>query len=102
MIKFELKNKATVYMLGFIPTWLDPHNPRKAAQQLHSHYRHGGGWRPFEGFEMLANGNMQYPGDPPTLLLAEGKLREETIRIYEHGWVAVVQPDGAFEACRMD
>ena len=89
-------------VIGFIPLMLSEDDPRPAKEQLDSGYAHGGGWRPFNGFKMLDNGNMKYPGDPETLLLAEGKFRDETIRVYEHAWVAIVQPDGSFEVCRMD
>jgi len=103
MINFELKHpQATREMLGYIPGFLNEHDKDDAVAQLHKCYAHGGGWCPFEGFTMLPNGNLQYPGDPPTRLLAEGKLRKEVIRIYEHAWVAVVQPDGAFIVARMD
>ena len=103
MITFTLKHpQANHEMLGFIPGFLIEADKRSAVEQFDFHYAHGGGWRPMEGFEMLPNGNMQYPGDPPTRLLAEGKLREEVIRIYEYAWVAVTQPDGTFTVARMD
>jgi hypothetical protein len=51
---------------------------------------------------MLKNGNIKYPGDPQNKLLFEAKLRDETIRVYEHAWVAIAQPDGSFEIARMD
>lgn len=94
--------------VGFIPTFLHESDPRPAAQQINERYAFGGGWRPFEGFAMLPNGNMQYKEvegeeqDPPTILLAEGKFRNETIRFYQHSWVAIVQEDGSFEVSRMD
>lgn len=87
-------------MLGYIPTFLNEDDPRPVREQFNHAY--SGGWRPFPGFEMLPNGDMAYPGDPPTELLAETKLRNETIRFYDCAWVAIVQPDGSFEVCRMD
>jgi hypothetical protein len=30
------------------------------------------------------------------------ELRDELILIYEHSWVAIIQPDRTFETCRMD
>jgi hypothetical protein len=100
--------KATHEMLGFIPFFLSDDDPRPAREQLHEAYAHGGGWVPFPrklgntGFKMLPNGNMKYPGDPETQLLGESMLRTETIRVYNHAWVAIVQPDGTFEVARMD
>ena len=88
--------------LEFLPNFLSENNPASACEQLDAGYRHGGGWQHMPGFEMLPNGDLYYPGDPPTRLLFETTLRHETIRIYEHAWVAVVQPDGTFEVCRMD
>ena len=94
--------QATMEMLGFLPSMIDDTNPLSAREQFDHNYKHGGGWRPFEGFTMLQNGNLQYLQDPPTRLLFETKLREETILFYEHAWVAIIQPDGSFEVCRMD
>ena len=38
----------------------------------------------------------------PAMVLAVTRLRDETILLYEMDWVAVIQPDGAFEVSRMD
>lgn len=92
----------TMEMLGFIPDFLSEADPRSAREQFNANYSHAGGWKPFKGFTMLKNGNLKYPGDEPTRLLAETRLRDETIRFYQHAWVAVIQTDGSYEICRMD
>ena len=103
MIHFTLKHPAaTREMLGFLPGFFSESDPRPARDQINEAYAHGGGWSPFPGFKMMANGNMSYTGDPPTRLIAEGKLRDETIRFYEHEWVAIIQKNGSFEVCRCD
>lgn len=88
--------------LGFLPDMLREDDPRPAREQLDSGYRHGGGWDPFKGHELLANNAICYPGDPPLYPVAETKLRDELILLYEHDWVAIIQPDRSFEICRMD
>lgn len=112
MIEFTPKHRSmTVEMLGYIPKWLSEYDLRSARDQLNTGYSHGGGWDPFQsgnvstpgsGFVFLENGNLKYPGDPQTRLLAEAKLRNEVIRIYEQAWVAIIQEDGSYEICRMD
>lgn len=87
---------------GFIPQWLDTADPRSAAEQLNAAYQHGGGWSPFHGFKTRDNYVLTYPGDPPLHPLAWTNLRNETVVIYRHGWVAIFQLDGTFEVCRMD
>lgn len=88
--------------VGFIPTFLDEDDPRPAKEQFAERYVYGG-WRHQEGFTV---GNqrysLQYPGDPPFNPVGVMRLREETIMIYRHGYVAIWQKDGTFEACRMD
>jgi hypothetical protein len=87
-------------ILGLIPTFINEDDPRSAREQFDAAYI--GGWSPFKGFTMRPDGDLLYPGDPPTKLLAWTKLHDETIRVYEHAWVAIVQPDGSYEIARMD
>lgn len=103
MIRFDLKKKGiTEEYLGLIPLFLSPGDPRPARVQFNENYAHGGGWRPRPEFKVLPNLNIKYPGDTPLKLWAEGKLRDETIRIYDCGYVSITQPDGSFEVSRMD
>jgi hypothetical protein len=87
---------------GFIPTFLSLADPRPAREQLDAHYQHGGGWRPQEGFTMHGGMSLHYPGDPAFRPLAMARFRDEKIVIYEHEYVAVIQPDGSFEVSRMN
>jgi len=87
-------------MLGLIPGFLSENDSRPAKAQFHTNYISG--WNSFQGFKMLEDGSLKYPGDPPTRLLFEAKFRNETIRFYNHSWVAIVQQDGSFEVARMD
>jgi hypothetical protein len=61
-----------------------------------------GGWLPLPGLSLEDNHTLCYPGDPPLPPLFLLLLRTEMILVYPHGFVAVVQPDGSFEAARMD
>jgi hypothetical protein len=89
--------------LGFLPDMLSEADPTPAREQLDRGYRHGGGWQPFNGFRLLANGCLKYAGDdPPIKPLAMTRLRHELIVLYEHDWVLIQQPDKSFEVCRMD
>lgn len=89
--------------LGLLPSMLDEDDPRSAREQFNSNYQHGGGWFPMQGFKLSADGKrLLYPGDPPMLALARVKLRDELVVLYECEWVAIIQPDGSFETCRMD
>jgi hypothetical protein len=91
--------EATFEMLGYIPYFLSENDPRPAREQFNERYVSG--WRSIPGFTMTPNG-LKYPGDPLTPLLAETRLRDEIIRFYQYAWVAIVQPDGSYEICRMD
>lgn len=103
LLVWEMKQpEARPEMLGRIPTFISSDDPRSAREQLHTAYQHGGGWGPFKGFKMLPNGDLKYPGDEPTRLLAEAMLRDETIRFYEYSWVVILQKDGSWEVSRMD
>jgi hypothetical protein len=95
-----LHPQATLEMLGFLPSFLDEEDPRSAREQFNTNYISG--WNPTPGFKMQANGDLSYSKDLPTKLLMEARFRDETIRFYQHAWVAVIQPDGSYEISRMD
>lgn len=91
-------------LVGLTPDFLDPNDPTEAQQQLHRNYAHGGGWHDMTGFTFVDGDEpkLTYPGDPPTEAVAWWQLRKERIILFDHAWVAVVQPDGAFRVARMD
>lgn len=104
--------------LGFIPAFLVEADPRPAVDQINERYAHGGGWFDLKvgepkGFRMIGADNyLLYPGDPPLHRIAEAVLHgdhvpgcnppRETIAIYEHAFVAIIQPDGSFRVSRLD
>lgn len=94
--------RMTPEMLGYVPLFFDENDPRPAREQIDDNYGHGGGWHSVQGFEMLPSGKLSCSGNPPIQLLAETRLRNETIRFYEHSWLVVIQPDGSWEASRVD
>ena len=53
-------------------------------------------------FKLEDGFKLKYPGDPAYEPFAAMKLRKETILMYDHGWVAIFQPDNSFEVSRMD
>jgi hypothetical protein len=93
---------ATFDSLGYVPDFLSLGNPQPAREQIDGNYRHGGGWEPLPNWTLQPDGKLKYPGDPPLSPLAETKLRDETIRFYNHSWVAIVQADGTYEVARVD
>lgn len=89
--------------LGFIPSFLSEHDDRPAREQLDMNYAHGGGWSPMAMWTFNeADKSIHYPGDPPLRPIAQANLRSEMILVYQHAWVAIVQPDGSYEVARMD
>jgi hypothetical protein len=92
---------------GILPEFFDPADPRPAKAQFNDAYSHGGGWHDFQGFklrnwEAQDEASIVYTGDPPMRELARGKLREETLILFEGEWLAIVQPDGSFAISRAD
>jgi hypothetical protein len=102
MIWAMLHPNMTMEMLGFLPMFMSEDDPRPAREQIDAAYQHGGGWNPFKGFELLENGDLKYPGDPPTKRLAVTVLHQEEVSFYEHAWVVIKQPDGSWEVARID
>lgn len=102
--------------MGIIPTFVSPYDNRSAIEQLNEGYTHGGGWIPFEGFEIDQTEDgwftLQYPDDPMyiergrLMLPARGETPDELIVIFPHAWVMVVTAPFSEEAktsiCRMD
>jgi hypothetical protein len=102
MIWQKVHPAAVMDHLGLIPNLIAEFDARPASKQIEDNYSYGGGWNPMSGFKLLSDGNIQYPGDPALRVLWETRLRDETIRVYEHAWVSITQPDGTFEVSRMD
>jgi hypothetical protein len=91
--------------LGLIPTFLDEKVLLPAWQQIDDNYRHGGGWQSFKkGWNFsLSTLSLKYPGDPPLTPLAYAILHnEETIYIYPHGWVLILQRSLQWDIARID
>jgi hypothetical protein len=98
-----LHNGATLAHLGYFPDFLSPDDPRRAKDQIHTAYSHGGGWHKFNGFTPGENFlSISYPGDPPKRAMGETRLRNERIVMYESAWVAIIQDDGSYEIARID
>ena len=101
MLTWQLLTPGALDLLGYIPMFLFEDDPRPAAEQFNERYAHGGGWQPMDKWK-LSGDQIKYPGDPPYHPVARGQLRGETIWVYPHSWVCIVQPDGSFQVARMD
>ena len=103
MITFTMLHpRATTEMLGYIPQFFSESDPRPAAEQLDEAYSHGGGWSPMPKWRMSHDGIITYPGDNPLKPIAMAMLRNETIYVYQHAWVGIVQPDKSYQVSRVD
>lgn len=90
-------------LIGYLPSFLDLADPRPAAEQFDERYAHGGGWRPMDGWSMDPHScAIEWPGDPRLIPIAATEFRDEVICVYEHAWVAIIQPDRSYQICRMD
>ena len=95
---------------GLLPFIFLNSDPASAKEQIAARYVHGGGWWPFEGFTYDPDMHtLRPPGEPPrrelsrTLLhLGDPDLPTELLILFQDSWVAIVQPDGTYEVCRMD
>ncbi len=93
-------------LLGFIPSFLDDDDPAPAERQINNAYAHGGGWYPYDGFNIAVISNAlvsrDFPEEPDLHPLAETRLRDERLYYYNYSWVAIVQPDGRYSVARLD
>jgi hypothetical protein len=92
---------------GYLPQIFLEDDPRSCREQAQERYAHGGGWMPFEGFALDYQGGphsatITYPGDPAFFVRSVGKCHDETILLFDYGWVVILQTDGTFEVSRMD
>jgi len=87
--------------LGYLPGFIDLDDTRPAREQFHANYKFGG-WRPATGFKLREDNALCYPGDPILQPLAQAKLRDELIVVYNHDLVSIIQPDRTFEVARLD
>lgn len=102
MIIKELQPRA-IERAGYIPGFLDPDDPRPVKDQINDSYKHGGGWRPFEGVKLdPTTRKLRYPGDPPMTPYLEIRFGDELVLIYPFGWVMIQQPDGTYEVAKVD
>lgn len=88
--------------LGFLPTFLSTKDKRPAREQFAANYVYGG-WQPNPKMTFdPETETLHFPGDPPLHQLARTALRSETILLFRHDWVVIVQPDKSYEVARMD
>jgi hypothetical protein len=119
MLKIKIMNKRVAEqpniseylesVLGYIPDWLSQPESQMlpAAEAINVNYQHGGGWHSFEGFLLSNNGSLRYPGDPILHPIVKYERtygdREEIIYQYNHGWVAVTDPEhSTLDVSRID
>lgn len=89
---------------GLIPSFVREDDPRPARDQFNDRYSFGGGVVPIGGGGEIVDTMWTYPGDRPLPPVAVLRLHEtETIYIYQHAFVAIVQDgDGSVVMTRMD
>ena len=97
-----LEPGVTLQTLGALPDMLDANDPAPAREQLDRGYRNGGGFRALSGCYLGADDVLHFPGDRPYRPIAEMRMRDERILIFEGSFVAVIAPDRSFEVARMD
>lgn len=103
--RLELDPDVSIEDLGLLPTILLPSDDRPAAEQFNERYAHGGGWNPMPGWTMLEGEDVriQYPGDEPLSPIACFRMSSgESVFIYPHAWVCIMQPNEEFEVARID
>lgn len=87
--------------LGYLPGFIVESDPRPCREQIAERYVYGG-WRPQNGYTIKDGSTLHYPGDPPIHALAVSVLRDETLILFQHDLLAIIQRDGSFEVSRID
>ena len=97
------------WQLGLIPEIIRAEDTRGVVEQVNANYAHGGGWSPFHGIGVSKwrlnkeTMNLQYPGDPTMHAQWKAAINpDETVFIYDSGWVLLLAASGTFEISRMD
>jgi hypothetical protein len=91
--------------LGMLPEILSSEDDTPYSEQIADRYAYGGGFRPFEGFELDAyRMTIKYPGDPAYSALAclVGHPSGDICILFENSWVAVVASPTDYKITRMD
>lgn len=97
--------QAYAEMLGYIPQIITELDDRPVREQVAERYAHGGGFSPFGQGSWRLNKDtkaISYPGDPEYQPLFSTQIRDETVVVYDHAIVAVIQSSGEFDVIRMD
>lgn len=86
---------------GLIPSFLNEEDKRPVKEQFAEHYISG--WKHFDGFKFdEKNQTLSYHGDPPMKAIGIIWFHDETIILFPHAWVLILQKNGKWEVCRMD
>ena len=90
---------------GLLTEFFDENDPRSAREQLDANYIHGGGVRPFTGFDVvMPNGvpSLHYPGDPALNVISQAKMRDESLYLFPYSWVLIMHGDKVVVVTRCD
>lgn len=74
-------------LLGILPFWIDPADPRPMREQFDTKYNFG--ILEMQGGRIEEDGTYHYPGDPALHPVARAVLRDETIFFYQHSMVCI-------------
>jgi len=109
MENFEMAMFAiNIEAFGMIPHWIDRYQEDPLWFQVHEGYAHGGGWRDFEGFEVLQGDaetpyEIQYPEDPVYEEIGRIQTEQEVLVMFPNSWVLWQNlKDGNTKIARID
>jgi len=104
MVWVMLDTRYSPDVLGYIPSFIEEEDERPVKEQFNERYAFGGGWQPSDGWKINDNLVMttKYPEDPPMNPIAMVMVGEETVLMYPHAMIAIIQKDGTYEVARMD